>query len=197
MKKWVVVDPFCLKQFDPAAGGAYLQCSAAELETRANAVWGAVQLQDGYAPFCKHIFIENFTRTPSQAIAITEENKGLLESGYEARTVKELAVLTRWFPISHFPSLPPARFLDLILYSKAQIQVENEAMSTSDPHAGVDYEYGIISVKPQDEDRELPMQPITMFRNALGTCYGGSGHALEVGKYQESVDYWSKHALLK
>lgn len=196
MKKWLVVDPFCLKQFDPATGGS-LQCSAEELESRANEQWGSAQLRDGYAPFCKHLFIPNFTRTPSQAVAITEENKSLLETGYEARTAKELAVLTRWFPIARFAALPPARFLDLILYSKAQIQVENEAMGTVDPHAEIDYEYGIISVKPQDEDRELPMQPITMFRNALGTRYGGSGHALEEGKYQESVDYWSKHALLK
>ena len=197
MRKWVVVDPFCLKQFSPEAGGAALQCSPAELESKANALWRTVQLKDGYAPFCKHLFIENFTNTPAQAIAITEDNKGLLQSGYEARTSSELAVLMRWFPAASVPALPPARFLDLILYSKAQIQIENEAMHTTDPQAELDYEYGIISVKPQNEDVELPMSPITMFRNALGTRYGGSGQPLDERKYQESVEYWAKHALVR
>ena len=48
--------------------------------------------------FCKHIFVPNFAEVLSNVVAITDENKALLESGYEARTEKELAVLTRWFP---------------------------------------------------------------------------------------------------
>lgn len=41
-------------------------------------------------------------------------------------------------------------------------------MGSSDPHRDVDYDYGIISVKPQDKPQELPMDPITIMRNALG-----------------------------
>ena len=44
-----------------------------------------------------------------------------------------------------------------------------------DPHKDLDYDYGIVSVKPQDADYETPMQPITMMRNALGKAEGGSG----------------------
>ena len=191
------MDPFCLKQFDPKSGGVVIPCSPEDLEERLNKMWGTVQIKDGYAPFCKHVFMENFTTVAAQTIQITEENKGLMESGYEARTAKELAVLTRWFPLSHFPDRPPARYLDLILYSKAQIQAENAAMQSQDPHADIPYEYGIVAVKPQDEDYELPMQPITMLRNALGTQYGGSGHPLEPEKYEASVQYWSRHAVVR
>ena len=41
-------------------------------------------------------------------------------------------------------------------------------MGTEDPNAGLDYDYGIVSIKPQDVDYECPMQPITAMRNALG-----------------------------
>jgi hypothetical protein len=36
------------------------------------------------------------------------------------------------------------------LYSKEQVQKENEAMGNTDPNANLDYDYGIVSVKPSD-----------------------------------------------
>ncbi len=66
-----------------------------------------------------------------------------------------------------------------------------------DPHAELEYDYGIVSVKPQDVDIETPMQPITMMRNCLGKEHGGSGVTLDQDKYRESVEFWMKHAILK
>lgn len=77
------------------------------------------------------------------------------------------------------------------MYSKEQIQKENEGMSTQDPNKEVEYDYGIISVKPQDVDHEIPMLPITMMRNALGVKEGGSGVELDREKYQKAVEFWS------
>lgn len=57
-----------------------------------------------------------------------------------------------------------------------------------------DAPWGIISVKSQDVDYEVPMQPITMMRNALGKEEGGSGVPLSREKYTESVNFWKKHA---
>jgi hypothetical protein len=57
--------------------------------------------------------------------------------------------------------------------------------------------WGIISVKAQDVNHELPMQPITMLRNALGREYGGSGVELMKEKYLESVEFWSKNAVIR
>ena len=61
-----------------------------------------------------------------------------------------------------------AAYLDIILYSKEQVQEESAAMGTVDPNADLDYDYGIVSIKPLDVDYECPMQPITAMRNALG-----------------------------
>jgi hypothetical protein len=54
--------------------------------------------------------------------------------------------------------------------------------------------WGIVSIKAQDVDFELPMTPITMLRNALGKEEGGSGVALDRQEYLASVRYWKDHA---
>ena len=148
------------------------------------------------------MFIDNFTDALSSMIAITEENKKFIESGYEARTEKELAVLTRWINKERMEKeggiqVPKAKYLDVILYSYQQIQEENKAMGQEDPNKDIAYDYGIISVKPQDVDHELPMNPITMMRNSLGKEYGGSGVPLDASKYKASVEFWNNHALIR
>ena len=113
---------------------------------------------------------------------------------YEARTSYELPVLIRYFP-KELVSLTKAKFLDIILYSKEQIVKETEAIKGTVNKE--EYDYGIISIKPQDEDFEVPMNPITMMRNALGTEEGGSGVSLNKEKYMQSVAYWDMHAMIK
>jgi len=154
-----------------------------------------VELIDGYAPFCKHIFIENFIKgIKVSSLRITENNEHLLKSDYVARTEKELPVLVRWFPQVSV-NAPDAKYLDLILYSKEQIDQEKKVMG--DPPILENYHWGIISVKPQVENFETPMDPITVMRNALGKEEGGSGAPLNRKKYMESVEYWRKHAAIK
>jgi hypothetical protein len=196
LKPALVVDPFCLRQFDKASGKApFLDVAVADFERRVNELYEAKGAEAclvvaGYAPFCKHVFVENFVNAKGAVAAITPENEHLLRSGYSARTDKELAVLSRWFPKESIAA-PPAKYLDLILYSREQIRIENAAMGED---SGSDAPWGIVSVKAQDVDSELPMQPITMMRNALGADEGGSGVALDAAKYRESVAYWAGHA---
>ncbi len=52
-------------------------------------------LADGYAPFCKHVFVGNFVNARLGCLEITEQNRKLLRSGYTKRRPEELAVLTR------------------------------------------------------------------------------------------------------
>eukprot|EP00957_Ditylum_brightwellii_P148676 11319373-Ditylum_brightwellii.AAC.1 len=49
--------------------------------------------------------------------------------------------------------------------------------------------WGIVSIKAQDVDYEIPMTPITAMRNALGKEEGGSGVKLEREKYMEAFRY--------
>ena len=105
----------------------------------------------------------------------------------------------------------PATWLDVILYSRQQISKENAAMHdkpatapTADlpplsPHlstasTATEWQWGIVSIKPQSECEEVAMLPITMMRNALGVEEGGSGVPLDRAKYLQSVEFWSKHA---
>ena len=105
-KHEIVVDPFCLRQFtqDTGYAGARIGMPVEEFEEKVNELYrtGKYGLVDGYAPFCKHIFVPNFAGVVRTTVEITPENEGLLRSAYEARTDKELPVLGRWFPKESF-----------------------------------------------------------------------------------------------
>ena len=60
----------------------------------------------------------------------------------------------------------------------------------------LDYDWGIISVKFQDCDSEIPMDPITVMRNALGAEEGGSGVPLKRPAYMKSVEFWKNNVIL-
>ncbi|CAM9619522.1 unnamed protein product [Heterosigma akashiwo] len=192
----IVIDPFCMRQFtDDAYTGTKINYDPDDFEVKINDLFSAGQapLVDGYAPFCKHLFVPNFAGVVGSIAAITEENIHLLKSGYEARTEKELPVLVRWFSAEDVPQ-SETEFLDIILYSREQIRKENEAMGED---SGSDAPWGIVSVKAQDINYEIPMQPITMMRNALGADQGGSGVTLDADAYAASVAFWTDHATIK
>eukprot|EP00049_Salpingoeca_infusionum_P027978 m.35395 g.35395 ORF g.35395 m.35395 type:complete len:220 (+) comp9887_c0_seq1:189-848(+) len=194
MSSWCYLDGFALRQFnDETYQGTRIATSPEEFTATVNRLASLEDLKDGYAPFCKHVFVENFVGATCPVVELTDANKHLLESAYKSRTPKELPVLTRWIPADKVEPTP-AKFLDVILYSREQILAEREAMKSDEPVP--DCPWGIISVKAQDEPFETPMQPITMMRNALGKDEGGSGVPLDRAKYEASVEYWKTHAPL-
>lgn len=176
------------------------------------------QLQDGYAPFCKHLFLVNdFSNVRVNVLPITPENEQYLRTRYEARNENELPVLTRYFDRELLllsaaggdsgnnddgtkdeggDIFPVAKYIDLILYSREQINKENAAMGKIAEKEGSleTAPWGIVSIKPQDVEYELPMTPITIMRNALGKDQGGSGVELVREAYMESVEYWKDRA---
>jgi hypothetical protein len=202
-EKYLTVDDFCFRQFaehkaSQTYGGTVFTVSVQDFEEHVNTQYDESRLKDGYAPFCKHLFVENFTDAKVNVLPITPDNEGLLRTKYEARNDKELPVLVRWFPkelvekVMGKNSLPKAKYLDLILYSREQINKENEAQGRdTNPSTAP---WGIVSIKAQDTDYELPMTPITAMRNALGKEEGGSGIPINRQAYQEAVDYWAHHA---
>jgi len=195
LRKALVIDPFCYKQFDPSSGSIQIPYDMQAFEQEINKIYSAEKLSDGYAPFCKHLFVLNFTNAQVCTLDITPQNKHLLETSYEARTEQELPVLSRWFPKEALGDVPVAKYLDVILYSFDQVQKENESMGRQDPNSN--YDWGVVSIKPQDVDFELPMQPITVMRNALGKEEGGSGIPLNREAYLRSVEYWKDKAIIR
>ena len=96
---------------------------------------------------------------------------------------------------------PVAKYLDLILYSREQIEKENAAMGKESQSGGggeggkkETAPWGIVSIKAQDVDYELPMTPMTAMRNALGKDEGGSGVPLDKEAYMAAYNYWKDHA---
>ncbi len=191
------LDDFAIRQWDDERySGTRIAFDKAEFVKRVHDahVSGASPLVDGYAPFCKHVFVPNFVGAKVGCVSITEANAHKLKSGYSSRSPAELAVLTRWFQASDV-EIPEATHLDVILYSREQLELERAAVPSKGERPPLpDAPWGIISIKAQSEDYETPMQPITMMRNALGREEGGSGVPLDREKYDASVKYWSTHA---
>lgn len=187
------LDSFCFRQFD-GGRAAQLDVDKEEFVRRVHGLYKKenLRLNDGYAPFCKHLFLRNFTDAKVNALQITKDNQTLLQTAYSKRGPGELAVLTRWFPADAVVA-KRAQYLDLILYSREQLMKEYAAKSEEPPDLP-DSPWGIISVKPQDENYETPMQPITIMRNALGREEGGSGVPLNRETYEASVEYWQNRA---
>ncbi|KDO23190.1 hypothetical protein SPRG_09998 [Saprolegnia parasitica CBS 223.65] len=193
----IVLDEFVMRQFDDANfRGTQVKYDKTKFEAMINKYYenGEYALVDGYAPFCKHLFVPNFINARVQTVPITHKSIHLLQSGYTKRRPEELPVLMRWFP-SHSVTPVTAKFLDIVLYSREQVFLENEAMGKD--IALSDAPWRITNIIAQDVDTELPMEPMHYFRNALGKGAGGSGVPIDPIKYQEAVEYWNKHAHIK
>jgi hypothetical protein len=155
--------------------------SAAEFETYLNQ-HPPLKVLAGYAPFCALNVYRNWTSTRCLTVPITEANRHLLRSAYEARASSELPVLVRWF---EGVEAPVADYLIAILYSSEQLAKEGSPIVA---------DWGVVGCMYTSDPNEIPMVPITMMRNALGVAEGGSGVPLEEAAYRRSVEYWNTHA---
>lgn len=156
-------------------------CTPGEFERRLNAEPPFKVLQ-GYAPFCRLHVHRNWTSTRCLTVPVTDANRHLLRSDYEARSDAELPVLVRWF---EGVEPPVAQYLVVILYDRVQLEKEGTA---------IDGDWGVVGCMYTAEPEEIPMAPITMMRNALGVEEGGSGVPLDREAYRRSVEYWRTHA---
>lgn len=187
----IVLTDFCRNNnFNPNFGGTkILGMSPEDFESRLKQET-PLRESEGYAPFCKHVFVENFTDALDGVAEISMDNAHLLNSGYEARRPEELPILTRWFHRRDI-RVARAKFLDIILYSREHLEnVEGIPL----PEGA---EWGVVAILSSPTLEEAPMAPATMVRNALGPSEGGSGVPLDRAKYLESVAYWSKWAIIK
>ncbi|GAQ79342.1 hypothetical protein KFL_000280470 [Klebsormidium nitens] len=198
------LDDFAQRQWDdPDYSGTRMSSNKADFVRTVEEVYeDGAKLVDGYADFCKHLFIPNFVGAHAGHLHIDRTNEGLLRSGYKARSASELPVLSRWFPSDQVKG-HETKMLDIILYSRSQLLLEQKAtaarkgLKEKDLPPLPDAPWGIISIKAQDEDFELPMSPITIMRNALGAEEGGSGVPLDREAYLASVKYWDQHAMIQ
>jgi len=95
-KKIVVIDPFCFRQFSEHEasknhGGTVFSLSIQDFEDMINDHFDESKLKNGYAPFCKHLFIPNTCdEALINVLPITLENEHLIRTKYDARTESEV-----------------------------------------------------------------------------------------------------------
>ena len=90
------LDSFALRQWEAGYAGTRVSFDRAAFVARVHEYYGEGRpLAEGYAPFCKHLFVPNFVGATVGALPITDGNRHLLRSGYTSRRPEELAVLTR------------------------------------------------------------------------------------------------------
>ena len=140
------------------------------------------EILDGYAPFCKLHVHRNWTSTKCAAVPITDDNRHLLRSAYEARNRKELPVLVRWFEDLEPPQ---AEYLIVILYDREQMHKEGDRIKA---------DWGVVGCLATMTPEPTPLNPITIMRNALGVEEGGSGVPIDREEYQQAVEFWDNHA---
>ena len=190
--KNLVVDPFCFRQFQEHEekskkyGGTVFSIRMNEFERIVNERYNPKNLVNGYAPFCKHLFVLNdFTGDVARVNVLpVKGNEHLVRSDYAARNEKEVPILQRYIPLKEIggsEKLPQAKYLDLILYSREQIRKEKESMKGGEPKADDEEEeeeevapWGIVSIKAQDEPYELPMNPYVSFLFCIISSLVGS-----------------------
>jgi hypothetical protein len=179
----IVLTPFARARLFPRESrrNTIRDCTAQEFEQALNQR-APLKVLDGYAEFCKLHLHRNWTSTRCLTIPITEANRHLLRTGYEARSKDELPVLTRWF---EGIEAPVADYLIPILYSRAQLEKEGERITA---------DWGVVGCLYTREPEEIPMAPITMMRNALGVEEGGSEVGLDRAAYRKSVEFWERNA---
>ncbi len=179
----IVLTPFARARLFPRErrGNTIQDCTAEAFQQRLNDE-PPLRVLEGYAPFCQLHVHRNWTSTRCLTVPVTDANRHLLRSGYEARSRAELPVLVRWF---EGVEAPLANWLIPILYSREQLAKEGEP---------IDADWGIVGCLYTMEPEEIPMAPITMLRNALGVAEGGSGVPLDREAYRRSVAFWEANA---
>lgn len=179
----IILTPFARTRLFPkdARRNTIQDCTPEEFARHLNA-HPPLRVLDGYAPFCKLHVHRNWTSTRCLTVPITDANRHLLRSAYEARTRDELPVLVRWF---EGIEAPVAEYLVVILYSAEQLAKEG---------APIDGEWGIVGCLYTMTPEEIPMAPVTMMRNALGVEEGGSGVSLDREAYRRGVAFWERNA---
>ena len=195
-------DPFVNRQFSPGFSGTKVDLEIKdELLEVINDTYingDSKQLLNSDWNFCKYLVIKNDFDVKCAVREITLDIYPYIRTDYVQRTPDELAILSR------FAQLPPgfksqkANYIVLVLYSKRQLEKEFKPKEEGQEFYFDDsVEWGIVSIMGTVLPYPDPLVPITIMRNALGVEEGGNGETLNKKIYNESVEFWSKHILVK
>ena len=203
MKK-IEYDPFVTRQFSQNFSGTKVNLEIKDEllevinETYQYGLGDIGQLLDSEWSFCKYLVIPNEFGVKCAVRPITLDIYPYIRTDYSQRTPEELAVLTRYVQLPPGFKSADANYIVLVLYSKEQLQKEFKPKEEGqDFYFDDNVEWGIVSIMGTVLPHPDPLVPITIMRNALGVEEGGNGEVLNKKVYNESVEFWSKHILVK
>ena len=200
-------DPFVTRQFSNSFSGTKIPLNIKDdVLMNANGAFDYLNkystedylLLDSEWDFCKYLVIPNYFDIKCAVREITLDVYPYIRTDYSQRTPDELAVLTRFVQLPPGFKLPSANHIVFVLYSKEQLEKEFKPKEEGQEFYFDDnVEWGIVSINGTVLPYPDPLVPITIMRNALGINEGGNGEKLNREVYNESVEFWSKHILIK
>ena len=195
-------DPFVTRQFSQNFSGTKVNPEVKEelLEVINDAYEYASTetMLDSEWDFCKYLVLPNEFGVKCAVREITLDIYPYIRTDYSQRTPEELAILTRYVQLPPGFKSTEANYIVLVLYSKEQLQKEFKPKEEGQEFYFDDsVEWGIVSIMGTMVPKPDPLVPITIMRNALGVEEGGNGEVLNKKVYNESVEFWSKHILVK
>ncbi len=197
-------DPFVTRQFSQNFSGTKVDPEVKEEllvvinDTYEYGLDEVDQLLDSEWDFCKYLVLPNEFGVKCAVREITLDIYPYIRTDYSQRTPDELAILTRYVQLPPgFKSLE-ANYIVLVLYSKEQLEKEFKPKEEGQEFYFDDsVEWGVVSIMGTVLPKPDPLVPITIMRNALGVEEGGNGEKINRKVYNESVEFWSKHILVK
>lgn len=143
--------------------------------------------KEGYKPYVRIVTIKD-PKILSNIAKITSENKKFLKTEMTRRQKGEEEYEHSFFESKDVKGVP-SHHIDLILYTKEQLEKEKSNPTGSD--------FDLISVNAEFSDKSVPMTPVTMRRNIKGPAFGGSGHKHSEKEIAGAEKFWKDHAFIK
>ena len=193
-------DPFVTRQFSQNFSGTKVDPEVKEelLEVINDAYNLSEIMLDSEWSFCKYLVLPNEFGVKCAVREITLDIYPYIRTDYSQRTPDELSILTRYIQLPPGFKSQDAKYIVLVLYSKEQLQKEFKPKEEGQEFYFDDsVKWGVVSIMGTVLPKPDPLVPITIMRNALGVEEGGNGEKLNRTIYNESVEFWSKHILVK
>jgi len=169
------------------AGTKVTDAQLITIREEAEKIINAGQDTQGYAPFVRIATIKD-PSILSNIAEITPENEKFLKKEMTKRREGEEEYEQQYFDSKDVKGIP-SHHIDIIMYTKEQLDSEGEKNTGSD--------FDIISINAEPYDKSVPMTAETMRRNIKGPEAGGSGHQHSEEEIANAEEFWSKHAYIK
>ena len=188
LNKTVGINDFVRRQTKPDfVGSKITEAQLEKLRVEAEKAVNAGKDTRGYADFVRVVSIHD-PEILCPIAKVTPENEKFLNEEVTKRRENEESYKHKFFHSKDVKGMP-SHHVNIILYTKEQLDKEKEKNTGSD--------FDIISINAEPTEAGAPITPETMRRNIKGPEFGGSGHQHTEDEISHSEKFWKDHAMIK